>query len=128
MSAPGGFSLLEIDWFTKTSFSLAMNFYKQWSTQSTIQLLSNVAQVCSIVILLVDLTNSCQIALRALQDASTVDEQGPLLVELKKRQAISLFSLAMLHTTEARVAPSADSQASDGPGLFSNPLLLSGFR
>jgi hypothetical protein len=47
MSASGGFSLLEIDWFTKTSFSLAMNFCKQWSTQSTIQLLNNAAQVCS---------------------------------------------------------------------------------
>ena len=80
------------------------------------------------MILLVDLPNSCQIALRASQDASTVDERGPLLEKLKKRQAISLFALAILHTTEARVAPSADSQVSDGPGLFSNPLLLSGFR
>lgn len=47
MSASGSFSLLEIDWFTKTSISLAMNFCKQWSTRSTIQLLSNAAQVRS---------------------------------------------------------------------------------
>ena len=80
------------------------------------------------MVILVDLANSCQMALRASQDASTADEQGPLLKELKKGRAISLFALAMLHTTEARVAPSADSQVSDGPGLFSNPLLLSGFR
>jgi hypothetical protein len=79
------------------------------------------------VILLVDLANSCQIALRASQDTSTVDERGPLLEKLRKRQAISLFVLAILHTTEARAAPSVDSQASDGPGLFSNPLLLGGF-
>ena len=79
------------------------------------------------MILLVDLANLCQITLRASQDASTVDERGPLLEKLKKRQATSLFVLAMLHTTEARAAPSADSQVSDGPGLFSNLLLLGGF-
>lgn len=79
------------------------------------------------MVLLVDLANSCQIALRASQDASTVDERGPLLEKLKKGRAISLFALAMLHTTEARVALSADSQVRDGPGLSPNPLLLSGF-
>jgi hypothetical protein len=128
MSVSGGFSLLEIDWFTEASFSLAMNFSKQWSTRSTIQLFSNAAQVASIAILYVDLTDSCQVALHASQDASTADEQGPLLEKLKTRQAISLFALAMLHTTEARAAPSADSQVRDGPGHFSSSLLLSGFR
>jgi hypothetical protein len=70
------------------------------------------------VILVVDIANSCQIALRASQDASTADERGALLEKLKKRQVISLFALAMLHTAEARVAPSADSQVHDGPDLF----------
>jgi hypothetical protein len=79
------------------------------------------------VVILVDLANSCQIALRASQDASTVGKRGPLLEELKKGRAISLFALAMLHTTEARVAPSADSKVRDGLGLFPNPMLLSGF-
>lgn len=127
MSSLGGFSLLEIDWFTETSFSLAMNFSKRWSTRSTIQLFSNAAQVVS-AIPFVDLTNLCQVALCASQDAPTADERGPLLENLKKRQAISLFALAMLHTTEARAAPSADCQVRGDPGLLSNSLLPSGFR
>ena len=40
-----GFSLLELEWVSKTLFNLALRFYKVWSSADTIQLLGHTAHV-----------------------------------------------------------------------------------